>query len=88
MSVLRDIGRCYRKLGDLDKAEDYLNDARRVVPADPWVLYELALVAAESGDVDVAVELLESALEVWVDADPEFRYAREAREKLAELRNR
>jgi tetratricopeptide (TPR) repeat protein len=86
VSVLRDIGRCYRKLGDLDKAAEYLNDARRVVPADPRVLYELALVAAESGDVDVAVEHLESALEVWADADPEFREARLVREKLAELR--
>jgi serine/threonine protein kinase/tetratricopeptide (TPR) repeat protein len=86
LNVLQDLGRCYRKLGSLDEAEEYLNEARRSVPADPWVLYELALVAAELGDTDVAVERLESALGVWADADPEFREAREAREKLAELR--
>ena len=88
MSVLRDLGRCYRKRGDLDRAEEFLNDARKVVPSDPRVLYELALVAAESGDDGTAVEYLESVLDVWSNAAPEFRYAREAREKLAELRGR
>jgi tetratricopeptide (TPR) repeat protein len=88
MSVLRDIGRCYREIGDLDKAEQYLNDARRVVPSDPRVLYELALTAIDAGNLQAAVEDLESAIDVWSDADPEYRYAREAREKLAELRDR
>ena len=86
LSVRRDIGRCYRKLGNFDEAEEYLNQARRAVPGDPWVLYELALVAAETGDAELAVERLESALAVWADADAEFVPARMAREKLAELR--
>ena len=63
-----------------------MEKSRGVIPSGPHSLYELALVAAESGDTATAVERLESALEVWKDADPEFKQAREAREKLAELR--
>ncbi len=85
VSIKRAMGRCYRELGDLDLAGEYLQESRRIVPLDPWALYELGLVAAGSGDEAAAVEHLESALEVWQDADPEFKEAREAREKLAEL---
>jgi len=80
------IGRCYRKLGDFDAAVEHLERSRRVIPSGPYSLYELALVAAESGDTATAIQHLESALEVWKDADPEFKEARQAREKLAELR--
>jgi len=85
-TVKRAIGRCYRKLGNLEEAEELLNEARTSIPADPRVLYELALVSADAGDTDVAVERLESALDVWADADSEFKEAREARAKLAGLR--
>jgi len=88
MSVDRAMGRCYRKLGDYDSARQHLQASRRIVSSDPWALYELALVAAESGDEATAVEHLEAALELWKDADPEFKQAREAREKLAELHRR
>jgi len=80
------IGRCYRKLGNLDAAVEHLEKSRRVIPSGPYSLYELALVAAESGDSATAIQRLELALEVWKDADPEFKEARQAREKLAELR--
>jgi tetratricopeptide (TPR) repeat protein len=85
MSVLRDIGRCYRQLGDHDEARELLDEARRVVPKDPKTLYELALIAAEEGDIETAVNHLESALEVWNGADPGFEDAARAREKLETL---
>ncbi len=85
MTVLRDIGRCYRKLGDHDRAGEFLEEARRVVSKDPWVLHELALIATEEGDIDTAVSHLESALEVWRNADPGFEAAARARELLETL---
>ncbi len=84
-NITRAIGRCYRKLGDYEAAERHLQESRKIVAHDPWALFELAVVASESGDVGAAAGYLESALEVWQDADPEFKEAREAREKLATL---
>ncbi len=80
------IGRCYRELGKFDLAEKYLNEVLKVSPFGPRTHHELGLTYAESGETAKAIEHLETALEVWKDADPEFDDAREAREKLEELR--
>jgi hypothetical protein len=45
----------------------------------------MALVDAEQGDTEAALEHLRAALEVWSEADPAFEPAQRAREKLAEL---
>jgi tetratricopeptide (TPR) repeat protein len=84
-SVPRQLGQAYRDLGDLRKAEDALYEARRIRPADPRTLYEIALLDAARGRREAAIENLRRALEIWVDADPTYKWARRAREKLAEL---
>ncbi len=47
--------------------------------------YEMALVYADMGDREKALEHLQVALDIWKDADPEFKPLQEARQKLAEL---
>ena len=78
--------RCHRNLGDLDAAEQALMKGFAAFPFSPTVHYELALVATDRGDIEKAVEHLETALRVWSDADDTHKGARRAREKLAELR--
>jgi Flp pilus assembly protein TadD len=85
MSIHTDIGRCYRKMGDLDAAERALNRSLRSLPNNPTAHYELALVAEARGDRAKAADHLRRALEVWAEADATFRPAREARERLAAL---
>jgi tetratricopeptide (TPR) repeat protein len=84
-SVLRDIGRCQRKLGDDDAADQSLRQGLSSSPYDPKGHYELALVFADRGDTDQAVQHLETALAVWENADPGYKPALKAREKLAQL---
>ena len=78
-------GRALRKAGRLDEAAVELEEALRLVPADPHAHFEMALVREAQGDVDGAVGHMRSALAVWETADEDFEPAREAREKLAEL---
>jgi tetratricopeptide (TPR) repeat protein len=81
----RRIARCYRELGRLGEAETYLKQHLVTTPNNPHANYELALVYADMGDRVRALQHLRTALEVWSDADPAFKPAREARAKLAEL---
>jgi tetratricopeptide (TPR) repeat protein/TolB-like protein len=80
-----DLGRCYRILGRLDDAERHLERAIGVRPIDPTANYEMALVYAERGDRDKALDHLGTALDTWRDAEPAYEPARRARDKLAEL---
>ncbi|UCG85396.1 MAG: protein kinase [Gemmatimonadota bacterium] len=86
ISLHRDIGRCQRKLGDLDAAEASLEASLQTNPYSPKTHYELALVQEARGDQTAAVQHLETALEVWANADTIYKPAAEAREKLAQLR--
>ena len=81
----RGAGRALRKAGRLDEAEAELREALRRVPTDPHALFEMALLMEARGDIEDAVERLRSALAVWENADGDYRPAREARAKLAEL---
>jgi len=84
-SVLNDIGRCQRKLGDDDAAERSLRQRLSYSPYDPKTHYELALVFANRGDTAQAVQHLETTLSVWENADPGYLPAQKAREELARL---
>ncbi|UCC73570.1 MAG: tetratricopeptide repeat protein [Gemmatimonadota bacterium] len=83
--VKRRIASCYRQLERLEEAEAYLQEHLKVTPYNPMAHHELALVYADMGDRDKALEHLRIALTIWSDADPGFQPAREARAKLAEL---
>ena len=87
VTVCTDIGRCYRKIGEFGKAEKFLLKVLKILPFYPEAHYEIALVYADMGDNKKALEHLEMALDIWIDADPEYKLAKEAREKLEELRN-
>jgi tetratricopeptide (TPR) repeat protein len=78
------IGRCYRKLGELERAEEALEKVLKLYKMDPDCLYELALVYHEKGEIEKATKTLEKALSVWENAEPVYKPARMAREKLAE----
>lgn len=78
-----DIGRCQRKLGQLDGALESLDRTLRIQPYNAEAHLEKALVYLEHGDRDRARQHLQTALEVWRDADLDFAPAREARQRLA-----
>jgi len=79
------LGRCYRKLGELKKAEKHISISLKKAPYDPDYNYEMALVYADMGKNGKALEYLEKSLEVWAEADPDYKPAQKAREKLTEL---
>jgi len=79
------LGRCQRKLGELEAAEASLQGVLKVVPADAKVRYELALVYEDMGRAADAIEQVQAAAEIWKNADADYRPARRAQTKLAEL---
>lgn len=81
----RAIGRCYRLLGQLGQAEDNLKRNLQRTPYNPKSHYQLARLYAEMGDRERALEHLQISLEVWSQADPGFKPAREARSLAEEL---
>jgi tetratricopeptide (TPR) repeat protein/tRNA A-37 threonylcarbamoyl transferase component Bud32 len=87
-SIARQLGQAHRELKDHGRAEKALEEARRLRPADPRTRYELALLEEARGRRDRAIEHLRAALAVWADADPAYKWARRAREKLAQLEGR
>ena len=78
------IGRCYRYLQDHGKAVEHLKKGLKLAPFDPALHYEMALIHWNMDKKEKALEHLRIALDVWKEADPEFKRAQEAREKLAE----
>lgn len=82
---LRKLGRCYRLRGQRSRALEQFQANLKVTPYNPKTHYEIALLYADMGDRDRALDHLRTALEVWRDADTNFRPAQEARQKLAEL---
>jgi tetratricopeptide (TPR) repeat protein/predicted Ser/Thr protein kinase len=84
--VHREIGKCQRLLGRTSEARESIGKRLATHPMDPEAHYELAQVYAESGDMSKALEHLRIALEVWQDADPDYKPALEARRKLEEWR--
>lgn len=82
------IGKCYRLMGDLKNAEKYIKKTIKITAFDPDFNYEMALVYADMGKKDKAIFHLKRSLEVWAEADPDYKPAQKAREKLAELENK
>ena len=78
------MGRCYRKVNELEKAEDCLKNILKKEPYDPESLYEIALVYRDMNHKERAFEHLAKALTVWENADPNYRPAQKAGETLTE----
>ncbi|MEE9207491.1 MAG: tetratricopeptide repeat protein [Gemmatimonadota bacterium] len=79
------IAGCQLSLGEAAEAEGTLLGVLRLVPAHPYARYQLALVYEEMGRTDDATEQLDAALEVWKNADLEYKPAQRARELRARL---
>jgi tetratricopeptide (TPR) repeat protein len=84
-TTFRQLGQAYRELGEHRRAESSFKEALRVRPADPRTHYEMSLLDEARGRREAALEHLRAALQVWADADPEYKWARRVREKLAQL---
>jgi predicted Zn-dependent protease len=75
------LGWVYFRLGKLDLAEKYLTDATRLLPRDPTVHEHLGDVLAKRGDMQRALQLYRTA----VDLDPESKDVDKLRSKIAEI---
>jgi predicted Zn-dependent protease len=75
------LGWVYFRLGQLDLAEKYLTDATRLLPRDPTVHEHLGDVLAKRGDMQRALQLYRTA----VDLDPESKDVDKLRSKIAEI---
>ena len=78
------IAKSYRGMKEFENAERVLVEFLKTEPYEPKAHYEAALVYHEMGQGPKALEHLNTALNVWQDADPEFRPAIEARARLEE----
>jgi tetratricopeptide (TPR) repeat protein len=87
-SVPNQLGRCYREMGELDRAEELIIQTLSARPSHAQARVELAKVYERMGRLDDAIAQVEQALVTWAPADPEYRPAQEARELLAGLRSR
>jgi len=81
------LGRCYRNLKDYDKAEEHLAKILTIHPYWPKTNYELAVVYFETGEKEKAMEHINRALSIWEEADPDYKPANKATEKLGEIEN-
>jgi tetratricopeptide (TPR) repeat protein len=79
------LGRCYRELGEYDQAVALLRESLAAGPFGPGTNYELALTYEAMGRMDEARTHVERALEVWADADPDYKWARRARAAAGRL---
>jgi len=77
-------GRCYRKQGDYQRSETYLVKIAKQRPFDGHTNYELALLYHATGRYPEANEHLDRSLEVWSNADPDYKAAARARETKRE----
>jgi predicted Zn-dependent protease len=75
------LGWVYFRLGQLELAEKYLTDATRLLPRDPTVHEHLGDVLAKRGDMQRALQLYRTA----VDLDPESKDVDKLRSKIAEI---
>lgn len=81
-----DIGRCYRELARFEEAKTHVARVLATHPSSPLAHYEMALAFLAAGERQEALEHLGAALEAWSEAEPGYERARQAREKLSELR--
>lgn len=84
-NIMRRIGACYRKNNQMKLAKEYLDKTMEASPFNPLNHLEMAYYYEDNGDKAKAKEHLLIALDVWNDADLDYKYANEARTKLSEL---
>jgi len=85
VTVLIDIARCYRLAGNAAKARSLLATTLKVLPYHPAANLEMAWICQTLGESNQARQHLETALQVWKNADPDFAPAIDARKLVAQL---
>jgi len=84
-AVHSNIARCYRNLKEYKKAEEEIRISLKYLPFEPISNYEAALLYFEKDDREKGMEHLEKAVEIWKDADSDYKKANIARVKLDSL---
>lgn len=79
------LSRCYRNLKDFTEAEKQIQISLTYNPFDPSANYEAALLYLEIGEEEKGMEHLQRAVDIWQDADSDYKKANMAKEKLSEL---
>ena len=85
VKILIDIGRCYREIGNYSKAKKLLQTVLKIFPFSPKATYEIAQIYIDTGNTEKSQYHLRRALNIWEDADQEYKPAKDAMEKLQEL---
>lgn len=80
-----ELGENYRLAGNAEKAIDMLTNGLKNNPYEPSMHFQLGLSYRDIGKNELARQSLETALDIWKEADPEFKPAIKAREALAKL---
>jgi len=79
------LSKCYRKINDNKTAEKHILEALKHYPFRPKINYEAFLLYQSMGKPDKAIEYLKRANDIWIDADVNYKPAKEAQEKLKEF---
>lgn len=81
------LSRCYRELNEYSSAEEQILISLNHNPFDPSANYEAALLYLETGEEEKGMEHLQRAVDIWEDADADYKKANIAKEKLNSLKN-
>jgi len=73
------IANCVLNLGEIEKAKNIFNEMLKLNPYHPDAHFQLAKIMLNQNQKEEALEHLKIANEVWVNADPEYKDAQEAR---------
>ena len=82
VTILTDIARCYRLLGESSKSRKFLETTLKIFPNYAPAHCEMARMYIDTGENDKALEHLEIARKVWEKADANYKPAKEMREIL------
>lgn len=85
--IYAQIARAQTRLGELDKAEDSIEDGFLLDPSEPWLWVEKARLQQARNMPQLALASVNYALAIWKDADEEFIMLKRARELAAELQS-
>ena len=71
VNILKELGVAYRSIGEVEKAEDFLQEALRLtddikhlIPIKASILYEIGYLYSDLGKVDEAIALLQQSLKI------------------------
>ena len=75
----------YREIDQPEKAEEFITNLLKDDPNQPTYLLELSQVQFAEDKKDLAKETLNKCLDVWKNADPEYKSYQQAKDLMAKL---